>query len=43
MAFPSCSTDFLYEMPEDLPYSTLDITFADRVEVTSKAFFKKSV
>ena len=38
MLFPVCSTDFLYEMPEDLPYSTLDITFADRVEVINIPF-----
>ena len=29
------STDFLYEMQEDVAYSTIDITFSDKVEVTS--------
>ena len=29
------STDFLYEMQEDVSYSTIDITFSDKVEVTS--------
>ena len=29
------STDFLYEMQEDVSYSTIDITFSDKVEITS--------
>ena len=28
------STDFLYEMQENVTYSTIDITFSDKVEVT---------
>lgn len=28
------STDFLYEMQEDVSYSTIDITFSDKVQVT---------
>ena len=31
----SRSTDFLYEMQEDVSYSTIDITFSDKVEITS--------